>query len=240
LGGDYGFGTIFKIGNTGEETVLYSFTCYSDGCGPNGVILDTAGNLYGVAFDGGVAFGNSGYGVVFELDTAGSLTVLHTFESGSDGANPDSALVFDPAGNLYGTTQNGGNGECGGTGCGTVFEVSPQPQGQWSETVLYAFCSLSNCADGQKPLFGPLAMDSAGSLYGTTIFGGPANDGVVFKLDTSHSETVLHSFTGGADGAFPEAGVILDRAGNVYGTGSGDGDTSCNPNGCGTMFKIKP
>jgi|SRR5580698_4101106 uncharacterized repeat protein (TIGR03803 family) len=240
-GGKYGFGSIFRIDKAGDETVLYSFTCYSDGCGPNGVILDASGNLYGVAFDGGVAFGNSGYGVVFELDRSGNLTVLHTFESGADGANPDSALVFGSTGNLYGTTQNGGSGECGGTGCGTIFELSPK-DGNWSETVLYSFCSLSGCTDGERPLFGPLVIDNSGNIYGTTYFGGKAEDGVVFKLDNSRHETVLHSFTGGKDGAYPVTGMIRDNAGNLYGTAVGGGDPNCQPKygGCGTLFKIAP
>jgi uncharacterized repeat protein (TIGR03803 family) len=238
-GGDYGAGAVFKVDKTGKETVLYSFTGSSDGCGPSGVLLDSVGNLYGVAFQGGIAFCNSGYGVVFELNTAGNFTVLHTYDSGTDGANPNSALVFDSKGNLYGTTQNGGSGECGGTGCGAVFELSPQSGGGWSESVLYAFCHLSGCADGERPIEGPLAIDSAGNLYGTTFFGGTTDDGVVFKLDASGSETVLHSFTGRADGAFPWAGVILDRAGNLYGVASGGGDPKCHQ-GCGTLFKISP
>jgi uncharacterized repeat protein (TIGR03803 family) len=242
LGGDYGFGSLFKIDTAGTETVLYNFTGYSDGSGPIGVILDTSGNLFGVAFYGGIAFGNSGYGVAFELDASGKFSVLHTFESGGDGANPQSELVFDATGNLYGTTQNGGSGECGGTGCGAVFELSPQSGGGWSESVLYAFCSLSGCADGQKPLFGPLAMDTAGNIYGTTYFGGKADDGVVFKLDASRHETVLHSFTGDTDGGFPITGLVRDSAGNLYGTSVGGGDLNCQPKygGCGTLFKIAP
>jgi uncharacterized repeat protein (TIGR03803 family) len=247
LGGDYGIGSIFKIDKAGNETILYSFTGYSDGCYPDGVILDMSGNLYGVAFNGGIAFGNSGYGVVFELDASGKFSVLHTFDGG-DGANPQSALIFDSEGNLYGTTQNGGSGECGGTGCGAVFELSPQSGGGWSESVLYAFCSLSGCTDGEKPLFGPLAMDTAGNIYGTTYFGDAYRNcdgdacGVVFKLDQTHHETVLHSFTGGKDGAFPITGVILDNAGNLYGTAVNGGDLNCQPKygGCGTLFRIAP
>jgi len=184
LGGAHGLGAVFKIGKTGKEKVLYSFTGGSDGCFPDpGVTLDSAGNLYGVAFEGGSGFCNSGRGVVFKVDTAGKETVLHTFSGGSDGANPFSVLVFDLKGDLYGTTQNGGSSGCGGTGCGTVFKVSPNGD----ETVLYAFCSLSDCADGETPLFGPLVIDRAGNLYGTTITGGAYSDcnggtcGVVFK-----------------------------------------------------------
>jgi len=244
LGGEYGIGSVFKIDKAGTETVLYSFTGYSDGCYPDGVILDAAGNLYGVAASGGIAFGDSGYGVVFELEAGGTFSVLHTFASGSDGANPDS-LVFDSKGNLFGTTAHGGGGECF-LGCGTVFELSPQSGGGWSESVLYAFCSLSGCVDGEEPGSGPLAIDAAGNLYGTTIGGGSYPDcnggtcGVVFKLDATRKETVLHNFTGGSDGAYPLAAVILDRAGNLYGTASRGGDLKCQPKygGCGTLFKI--
>jgi uncharacterized repeat protein (TIGR03803 family) len=246
-GGPNGFGTVFKIATTGEETVLYSFTGDSDGCFPYpGVILDASGNLYGVTSDGGSGFGNSGYGVVFKVDTAGNETVLHTF-GGADGANPSSTLIFDSQGNLYGTTQNGGSSEgCGFSGCGTIFELSPQQDGSWTEGVLYSFCSLPECADGERPLAGPLAQDGAGNLYGTTIFGGQSTNqcngscGVVFKLDTAEQETVLHSFTGGSDGAFPWAGLVMDEAGKLYGT-TQQGGSACLPNyTCGLVFEITP
>jgi uncharacterized repeat protein (TIGR03803 family) len=129
-GGADDLGSIFKLARTGEETVLYSFTGGSDGCIPEeGMILDAAGNLYGVTFQGG---GNGlcdmGFGVVFKLDTTSKLTTLHSFDS-ADGAYPASLLLFDKAGNLYGTTKEGGNSQCGGTGCGVVFELSPQSIG---------------------------------------------------------------------------------------------------------------
>jgi uncharacterized repeat protein (TIGR03803 family) len=238
-----GLGMIFKIDKTGKETVLYDFTGGSDGCFPDpGVILDTAGNLYGVAFQGGAGFCNSGYGVVFELDTSGELTVLHTF-GGGDGAYPNSVLLFDSSGNLYGTTKAGGSSTVCGGGCGTVFELSPQPEGSWTESVLYSFCSLSSCADGEEPFKGPLIRDAAGNLYGTAYFGGTYDDGVVFKLDATGKETILHTFTGGADGAGPAAGVIVDKAGNLYGTTAFGGDRNCalgNGAGCGVVFKLIP
>ncbi len=245
VGGANGLGAVFKIGKTGKETILYSFTGGSDGCFPYpGVIRDSAGDLYGVASEGGDGFCNSGVGVVFKVDTTGGETVLHTFGGGSDGANPSSALIFDSHGNLYGTTQNGGSEACGGTGCGTVFEVSPDGD----ETVLYAFCSLSDCADGEGPLFGPLVIDRGGNLYGTTIFGGAYSNcnggtcGAVFELDASGKETVLHSFTGGADGAVPYAGLTMDSHGNLYGTTQEGGDLNCQRKygGCGVVFRITP
>jgi len=229
------YGAVFKVDKKGKETVLYSFTGGSDECRPVGVIFGPGGYLYGVAQ--GITC--SGHGVVFRLDTAGSLTVLYTF-GGSDGVYPDSVLLLDADGNLYGETGEGGNSECGGTGCGVVFKLSPNGE----ETVLYAFCSLSNCVDGEGP-GGGLVRDSAGNLYGITVFGGAYNDcngdscGVVFKLDAAGNEAVLHNFTGGADGAFPEAGLTMDGSGNLYGTAESGGDLNCEPSyGCGVVYKI--
>jgi uncharacterized repeat protein (TIGR03803 family) len=248
FGGADGSGAVFKIDKTGKETLLYSFSCGSDGCDPSaGVILDTAGNLYGVTLDGGSGFGNSGYGVVYRVDTAGNETVLHTF-SGPDGANPSSVLLLDSDGNLYGTTQNGGSSTVCGGGCGTVFELSPQGE-SWSETVLYSFCSLLTCDDGEVPGHGPLVRDTAGNLYGTTEFGGTFRNcnreacGVVFKLDATGPETVLHNFTGGSDGQGPWGGLTFDSADNLYGAVLIGGDLSCSSGGgqgCGTVFKIAP
>jgi uncharacterized repeat protein (TIGR03803 family) len=243
-GGENGLGAIFKVGTAGDESVFYSFNGGADGCEPSGgVTFDSAGNLYGVTLTGGADFCNSGYGVAFEIDAAGNETVLHTF-GGSDGANPDSVLLFDSEGNLYGTTENGGSSDVCDGGCGTVFELSPQQDGTWSERVLYSFCSLDDCADGLVPGAGPLVRDTAGNIYGTTEFGGTHdNCGVVFRLDTAGHETVLHDFTGGKDGCGPVAGLTAGRAGSLYGAAASGGDLSCTsgPNqGCGTVFKIAP
>jgi uncharacterized repeat protein (TIGR03803 family) len=248
IGGEYGYGTVFKVGPA-SETTLYSFTGGSDGCTPTaGIILDTSGNVYGVTNDGGAGFCNSGYGVVFEVDTAGNETVLHTFDGGN-GSNPNAQLFFDSKGNLYGMTENGGtSGVCQG-GCGTVFEVSPGQNGTWSEKVLYSFCSTGGCADGDDPARGPLVIDADGNLYGTTEAGGDSQNcnggcGVVFKLDTAGNETVLHSFTGGADGAVPFAGLTIGSAGTLYGAASAGGDLKCADGsdgfGCGVVFKMTP
>jgi uncharacterized repeat protein (TIGR03803 family) len=239
-GGDDAFGAVFKVDAAGKESVLYSFPGGSDGCFPYpGVVLDSDGNLYGVAFDGGVSGScNNGYGLVFRIDTSGNETVLHTFSGGSDGANPDSVLLFDSKGNLYGTTENGGSGQCGGTGCGTVFELSPQSGGGWAETILYAFCSLSSCADGEAP--GGLILDASGDLYGTTYYGGKSGDGTVFELDSSRKETVLYSFTGGSDGSSPNGGLAVDEDGNFYGTAEVGGAVCYTRYTCGVVFKITP
>jgi uncharacterized repeat protein (TIGR03803 family) len=232
-------GTVFGIDAAGTETTLHSFAGPpeggGDGSGPEGgVVRDASGNLYGVTFSGGAY----GAGSVYEVDSRGNETLLYSFNGSSDGAQPSSALLLDPQGNLYGTTQNGGNGECGGTGCGVVFELSPQSGGGWSEKLLYVFCSLSGCIDGEEPGVGPLVRDSAGNLYGTTYFGGTSGEGVVFKLDTTGKETVLHSFTGGADGANPVVGLAIDRSGNLYGTTQAGGASCFTRYTCGVVFKV--
>jgi uncharacterized repeat protein (TIGR03803 family) len=239
-------GTVFKVDSSGNESILYSFCSEAncaDGGGPDaGVIRDSSGNLYGVAAYGG----DYGAGVVYELDTTGKETVLYNFTGGPDGGAPFSVLLLDSQGNLYGTTRGGGNLACfGGSGCGVVFELTPQTGGIWKEITLYTFCSLANCADGEDPVAGPLARDAAGNLYGTAYFGGEnsfqcnGSCGLVFKLDTAGKETVLHSFTGGTDGAFPWAGLTIDNANNLYGTAAGGGDTACR-GGCGVVFEITP
>lgn len=240
-GGQYGEGTAFKLDKAGKETILFTFD-FTDGGEPfPGVISDAAGNLYGTTSVGG----SCGYGTVFKLDTAGMETVLHNF-CGGDGAIPSSVLIWDDAGNLYGTTQEGGSSDVCDGGCGTVFEVSPGSGENWTEKVLYSFCSVSGCADGLDPLSGPLARDAAGNLYGTTIDGGISSAcngscGVVFKLGPSGKETVLHNFTGGVDGALPWAGLTMDSAGNLYGAADEGGDLKCNPPyGCGVVFEITP
>ena len=241
-GASGGYGTVFQLDTAGKETILHSFAGPPDGGGDGaypyvGVIRDAAGNLYGVTAGGGAYC----CGVVYKVDTTGSETLLYSFTGGSDGGGPDSALVMDKAGNLYGTTSSGGNSECGGTGCGVVFELSPQAGGDWTETTLYTFCSQTNCADGEEP-GGGLVRDSAGNLYGTTYFGGTYDDGVIFKVNTAGNERVLHTFTGGADGADPAAGLIMDNAGKLYGTTELGADTKCasDRQGCGVVFELTP
>lgn len=235
-GGEYGFGTVFKIdGTTGRESVLYSFTGGSDGCFPYGVVLDSAGNLYGATTGGGNGFCDSGEGVAYKIDPEGNETVLVTF-GGQGGAYPDSILLLNQ-GNLYGTTEQGGSNNGG-----VVFELSAQQDGSWSGNVLYSFCSLPKCADGQEPA-GGLVRDSQGNLFGTTVFGGSSDCngcGVVFELASSGTESVLYTFTGGSDGADPEAGLVMDGLSNLYGTTSAGGATCYNRFTCGVVFKITP
>jgi uncharacterized repeat protein (TIGR03803 family) len=142
-------------------------------------------------------------------------TVLYNFTGGSDGGWPEGGLTFDGAGNLYGTTYFGG-----ASNAGAVFELSPNGNGGWNETVLHSFCSEPNCADGSEPYGSNVIFDSLGNLYGTAENGGANGYGVVFELSpvgTSWTETVLYSFANDGDGAYPVSGLIFDPAGNLYG-----------------------
>jgi len=235
-----GCGVVFKLAPDGTETVLYGFCSQancSDGDAPYaGLIMDGAGNLYGTTFSGGLNVGcSTGCGTVFKIAPDGTETVLHSFcpeANCTDGDQPMGGLIMDGSGNLYGTTSNGGfHSYC----CGTVFELAPDG----TETVLYAFGQAQT--DGIYPLAG-VTMDGAGNLYGTTSSG--LNEGVlgtVFKLAPDGTETALHDFTGGSDGAALQSGVILDSAGNVYGTTDLGGSTCCDKHaGAGTAFELAP
>jgi uncharacterized repeat protein (TIGR03803 family) len=172
LGGGDGYGTVFKLDPLGVETVLWAFSGGSGGANPaGGLIRDSAGNLYGTTIFGGLGVGNGGFGTIFELDTNGTLTILHNFGSFyGDGSMPYAGLISDRDGNLYGTTEYGGT-----WGDGSVFKLDPSG----NLTILYSF---TGGLDGQAP-FAPLAMDSAGNLYGTTTSGGAAGEwGTVFKI----------------------------------------------------------
>jgi uncharacterized repeat protein (TIGR03803 family) len=229
-----GCGVVFKLDTAGKQTVLYRFTAGTDGGGPGSLVLDRAGNLYGTTgYGGDLNCGNShGCGTVFKLDKAGGkFTVLYSFAGKTDGGRPSGSLVRDAAGNLYGTTSNGGDLNCQAPyGCGTVFKLDKTG----TETVLYSFTGFN---DGTSP--DTLISDQAGNFYGTTLGGGTEGSGSVFKLDASGSHTVLHSFRG-TDGKSPN-GLIMDGAGNLYGTTSEGGDLSCsNRYGCGVVFKLTP
>ena len=233
------------------QTVLYAFcakTNCSDGAFPRAeLIMDAAGNLYGTTGRGSTPVG----GTVFKLapsNTGWTETVLYAFcaQAGcKDGDLPQSGLIMDGAGNLYGTTTYGGSvcSEDGMRGCGTVFKLAPSSTG-WTETVLYSFCAQYPCPDGAYPYAGVI-MDGAGNLYGTTDSGGGHNHGTVFKLAPTGSgwtEAVLYAFCGTncSDGGNPDTGVIMDALGNLYGT-TGYGGNSCSLEGvfgCGTVFQL--
>lgn len=205
-GGSEGNGCVFKLDPSGNLTLLHSFNG-PDGQQPvAGLVQDAAGNLYGTT-----SAGYRGDGAVFKVDPSGNYTALHIF-NGSDGNEPFGNLNQDAAGNLYGTTFLGGNSDNG-----VVFRLDPSG----NETVLHDF----NGIDGSQP-YGGLVRDSVGNLYGTTSRGGRLNVGVVFKLDQVGNETILHSFSGldhcasilCTDGAMPYSMLVLDSAGNLYGT----------------------
>ena len=234
-------GVVFKLAPTKAgrwtKTDLYRFAGGTDGSGPAaGVIFDKAGNLYGVTSGGG----SGGSGTVFELihgkNGDWTKTVLYSFTGGSDGSSPDSVLIFDKAGNLYGTTPSGGSADNG-----TVFELTRGQTGRWREKVLHAF---QGNTDGAQPLFAGVIFDGAGNLYGTTELGGKYGIGTVFELSPTKgekwTETVLHAFRGSPDGRNPAAGLVLSE-GNLYGTTYSGGSSTCGvDNGCGTVFQLAP
>jgi uncharacterized repeat protein (TIGR03803 family) len=240
FGGMYNYGTVFELspneGGGWTETVLHSFNNDgTDGWYPDaGLILDGAGNLYGTTIYG------AGYGAVFEMSPnqggGWTETVLYTFNGNGDGRYPHGSLVFDDAGNLYGTTDNGGI-YCGlFQGCGTVFELTPTQGGGWTESVLHSFDN--NGTDGINPVAG-LIFDAAGNLYGTTFAGGTYGNGTVFEMSPGQgggwTETVLHSFGPVPDGQQSWAGLIFDAPGNLYGTTRTGGTYSL-----GTVFELTP
>jgi uncharacterized repeat protein (TIGR03803 family) len=240
-------GTVFKLSPDGSETILHSFTGGADGYFPlaDFLVRDAAGNLYGTTVYGGP----QDSGVVFKLSPTGTYTVLHSFTGGAGGAYPAAGLVRDAAGNLYGTTNQGGSATSTcypPFGCGVVFELircDSEPSG-------YEFKVLQNFeggADGALPQ-GSLLRDAAGNLYGTTQFGGGVSSsactgyflpgcGTVFKVSATGTKTILYRFPGTLDGSFfPVAGLIEDAAGNLYGTTYGGLSLGC----CGTVFKLSP
>ena len=231
-GGGYGCGTVFSVSpTTGAEAVVHSFLAGTDGEYPYASVIDVKGMLYGTTDEGG-AYGD---GTVFSVNpTTGAEKVLHSFDNnGTDGLNPVAGLL-NVKGTLYGTTESGGAHGYDGT----VFSVNPTTG---AETVVYSF---TGGTDGRFP-FARL-IDVKGALYGTTFEGGAnycqgTGCGTVFSVNPeTGTETVLHSFAGGNDGANPDAGLI-DVKGTLYGTTALGGSTSCRGgNGCGTVFSVNP
>jgi uncharacterized repeat protein (TIGR03803 family) len=194
-----------------------------------------------------------------EAGAASKFKTLYSFKGGTDGVYPTGALVFDAAGNLYGTTFSGGGGPCSGgndNGCGIVFELIPGSGGGWKESVLHRFAIGNNSSDGTGPN-GSMIFDAAGNLYGSTLTGGGADNqcssgaglgcGTVFKLmphaGGKWAEDVLYRFELGNDGAGPEGSVMLDSAGNVYGTATAGGNCCDAPVfgwGAGVTFELTP
>jgi uncharacterized repeat protein (TIGR03803 family) len=246
VGGTYGYGAAFKLSPTGSGwnlTVLHNFTGTANDALPDGSFtLDDSGNLYGVCTYGGTSLN----GIVFELSPSvggeWTNTTLYSFAGGADGARPHDALVWDAAGNLYGTTGEGGGSTACLDGCGTVYRLRPISGGQWTEDVVYSFQGES---DGAGPLYGVI-FDKSGNLYGTTPNGGSGNCedgcGTVFQLTPvargPWTEHVLWKFTNGSDGAFPTSALILSAGRLIGETGSAVNLWSNNQNG--TVFNLSP
>jgi uncharacterized repeat protein (TIGR03803 family) len=237
-GGSFNAGVVYKVTAARKESVIYAFTGGADGAGPTSdLVRDAKGNLYGTTVAGGnpscgpVEGALVGCGTVFKIDTTGLETVLHTFEAGSDGANPFAGLVMDSAGNLYGTTSTGGL-----YGSGQVFKIDPSN----NKTVVHDFQSgFEN--DGANPktdlTFAPSAV-----LYGATLQGGDLNAGdcarmgcgAAFKIDTNNVVSTIHSFEGPpSDGQSPSGPLARDAAGNLYGVSYSGGLYNA-----GTVYKL--
>jgi len=233
-------GVVFKLDASGVETVLTTFSGVNgDGAGPLGTLVrDSSGSLYGTTMSGGY---QHSLGTVFKVLPTGGKITTHMFGKGGqlDGWQPIAGLVLDETGNLYGTTTAGGS-----TGYGVVYRLHIASR---KETILHTFTGKrGDGIDG----FGPLIRDASGNLYGTAFNGGayggacgsfPIGCGIVFEMNPAGNEKVLYKFTGGTDGAYPEAGLVRDVAGNLYGTTTYGGGGACENGslrGCGTVFKL--
>jgi len=236
------YGAIFELasgpGGSWSYRLLHVFSDYhTDGEGPNGeLVFDPVGNLYGTAGGGGA----NDEGTIFELVPGSggwSFSVLYNFGTRyGDGSSPQSGMVMDSSGNLYGVAG------------GRMFELSPG-SGGWTEKVLYTFCP--NCTKGSSPI-GPAVLDSTGNLYGTTGGGGKYNGcpngsgcGVAYELRRPPKgrwkEAVLYTFQAGRDGFDPSSGLTFDQSGNLYGVTALGGGHGCYLGiGCGTVFKLTP
>jgi uncharacterized repeat protein (TIGR03803 family) len=230
-----GCGIIFRVSHSGNERVLYRFSGMDDGCDPQGLVADSAGNLYGIA-----NFSNlpNNVGTVFKLNTSGVFSVLYTFSGNADGGHPIGRPLIDVNGNVHGATASGGDQECPG-GCGLVFQVDPAGR----ETIVHP---LFGGTHGGTPDGG--LLDLAGTLIGTSEFFGdlsctstfPPGCGVLYQISNRGHFTVLHAFAGGADGDTPAGDPVRGKDGSIYGiTTHGGTGTACD-RGCGVIFKYTP
>ena len=246
-------GMVYQLKPSGSSWVLNPLHCFSapvggdDGALPldyGGLAFGPDGSIYGTTNEGGISGGTDSFGTVFKVRPPPSAcptalcpwdsSILYEFTTNNpDGSFPEGNVVFDPAGNMYGTTEFGGRGD------GGVFEMTPSGNGGWTETLIYSF------TNGAEPQSG-VVLDAAGNLYGTLPYGG-LSYGYVYQLSRTQSgwvENILYRFTGGADGEYPEAGVVFDSAGNLYGAtyrgGSGGGGTifELSPSGGGWNFNL--
>ena len=243
-GGTFNSGTVYSlrppqtfcrsVNCPWSRTVVYSFGASGDGAYPylGNLVFDSAGNMYGTTSEGG-AFNQ---GTVFELSRSGggnwTERVLYSFAGGSDGSGPATGITFDAAGNIYGTTEGGGNPGCGNSGCGTVYKLTPSGSG-WTETVIYKF---SGASDGYLPV-GGVIFDHSGNMYGSTAQGGANLGGTIFELSPNGNAwtySLLYALTQGIFGpGGPTGSLVLDSSGALYGTTIEDG-----ANGVGNIFKL--
>ena len=242
-GGSYNAGTIFKITPTGVLTKLYDFCSQSgcaDGASPSStLVLANDGNFYGTTGAGGSGTWNGlPDGTVFKITPSGTLTTLHSFCSltnCADGVAPFAPLIQASDGNFYGATSQSGVPAGGGTGGGTIFQITPGGV----LTTLYTFCSKLGCADGANDAYAGLVQASDGNFYGTTINGGSTGNGTIFSITPSGNLTTLYNFTCSQgscpNGSNPYAGLTLGTDGNFYGTAFNGGAS-----GLGTIFTITP
>jgi uncharacterized repeat protein (TIGR03803 family) len=220
--GGFGAGVVYKVDQTGNESTLYTFnpSNYGDGGVPiGGVVRDSAGNLFGTTLYGG----NLGEGTLFKIDSAGVETILYSFGAYfGDALLPYASVSLDSKGNAYGIAYGGAQGY------GAIYEVSPSG----TDAVLYSF---GPPPDGQPSYIGDnVVLDKKGNLYGVTSGGGTFGFGIVYKIDSTGKETILHNF-GGPDGKNPIGSLVFDPKGNLYGTTSEGG-----AHGGGVIFRITP
>jgi uncharacterized repeat protein (TIGR03803 family) len=236
--GNGGCGVVYKITSSGKYKVIYTFDQTNGGNPDSPLLLGTDGNFYGTTYYGGSVgqtFKNAG--VVFKITPAGKYTVLYTFCSQTnctDGANPADGLTQGSDGSFYGTTEYGGTG-AGGLRQGIAFKLTPSGK----LTVLYNFCSLSNCTDGANPL-GGLVQATDGNLYGTTTYGGSNKYGNIFQITPKSKFTVLYNFAF-ATGVNPKTTLIQHTNGILYGDtlGGGSGNKiNCGGNLCGVFYSV--
>jgi len=224
LGGAFNQGTVFKMNTFGALKVLYSFSGTGDGAHPRASLLrGPDGTLYGTASSGGTGSCSGGCGVIFKVGRNGHESVLYSLHAGLEGGVVQHALVADSSGTLYGTTEDGGD-----YAVGTLFKLDPAG----NFTTLFAFTGLNGIGPND------VIRDAAGNFYGTTVTGGDGAGclggcGVVYKLDPAGKQTLLYTFQGGTDGAYPTAGLVRDGAGNLYST-----TLDAGANGYGTVFKL--
>jgi hypothetical protein len=245
-------GGVFKLAPSGDdwkESVIYNFN-RANGFTPYTALTLQDGVFYGTTWFGPASDGNAGNGTIFSLTSEGKAgwkhVIIHTFEGGSDGAEPYGNLVFDTEGNAYGSTPYGGTANSG-----DIFELYPSPEGGWTEQILYSF--PTSYVSGAYP--STLILDSKGNLYGVTNTGGQSGTGcgvydcgTVFELEKltggSWQLKTLYEFAGGSDGYSPAAGLVFDAKGNLYGTTLLGGESSCQfvngAPGCGTVFELSP